>query len=148
MFIFVTSHAAYWKMKAISLRGSSVLPPLKTFCWSALIFFSSLLILLVKDASQSMRGSEVCGLLKLDLHGIFTLKSWGLCKEAPGSWLSVGQDEEGKTQRGGWGFRKRLTPGLGVSGEEQGQGEQSSAFLSAWDLSTRTLMGSLHNSEE
>lgn len=72
---------------------------------------SSLLILLFKDAPWSVRGSEVCGLLKLDLRGIFTLKSWGLCKEALGSCLSVGQEEERKTKDGGWGFRERLTPG-------------------------------------
>lgn len=39
VFIFVTSHVAYWKMKTVSLCGSSFLLPFETFCWSALISF-------------------------------------------------------------------------------------------------------------
>lgn len=38
----------------------------------------------------------MCGLLKLDLHGMFTLQSGGFCKEAPGSWPPVGQEEKKK----------------------------------------------------
>lgn len=119
MFIFATRHGAYWKMKAVRLRWLILPSPFQDILLICFDIFSSLLILLWKDAPWNLRK---CALLKLNLRGIFTLKSGGLCKEGPGSWLSVWQGEERENQRRVVRLWQEGTPGLGV-GRGKGWGE-------------------------